>query len=171
MVSARLRRLDALFNERSKKGPAPRSREQFNADFWERVDRSDPLGCWSWTGKTDWAGYGILYVKQERLRAHVVAAELCDVDLGSDKPLVCHRCNNKPCCNPLHLYRGNESDNFRDCLNARRHPKQKLTYSQVLAIRRAKASGMLRTKDLARRFMVSRSTIQRTARGASYDWI
>ncbi len=170
-MTDRLRRLDALFAERvGKKGPRPMSRMEWVAFFWHRVDRRDADDCWLWDGGKYPNGYGRVYCCGEWLRAHRVSAELSGLPVTDDVKVL-HDCDNPSCCNPAHLKIGDELQNFRDCLNRRRHPKQKLTFAQVNACRRAKKAGILRTKDLAARFGVNRSTIQRAANGDSYGWL
>ncbi len=34
--------------------------------------------------------------------------------IPEDKPFICHRCDNPPCCNPNHLFPGTMKDNFDD---------------------------------------------------------
>lgn len=34
--------------------------------------------------------------------------------VDGDGPFVLHTCDNPPCCNPAHLYRGTALDNARD---------------------------------------------------------
>jgi hypothetical protein len=60
--------------------------------------------------------------------------------IGDDE-MVLHRCDDPSCCNPRHLFKGNQRANMADCKrkgrNARgeSHNFAKLTEAQVLAIR------------------------------------
>ncbi|MCI0563551.1 MAG: HNH endonuclease, partial [Nitrososphaera sp.] len=38
-----------------------------------------------------------------------------------DNKEVCHECNNPPCCNPLHLFLGNHSDNMQHAFDCGRN--------------------------------------------------
>lgn len=71
--------------------------------------------CWEWLGTTTQNGYGQISIKHKRYRPHRVAMHLWhNFDLESPL-LVCHKCDNKLCCNPAHLFVGTQSDNMKDC--------------------------------------------------------
>ena len=48
------------------------------------------------------------------IKAHRAAYLYAGGKLGSAKPLVCHSCDNPPCCNPAHLWPGTNADNLQD---------------------------------------------------------
>lgn len=81
--------------------------------FWRDVQIGAPEECWPWLGNRDGEGYGKVMVNRQSLKPHRIAYYLhYGVDPG--KLMVCHRCDNKPCCNPLHFFLGTNSDNIRD---------------------------------------------------------
>ena len=92
--------------------------------FWSKVDRGGPDECWLWRGGVSTNGYGNFYVSGRLVRAHRYAYE---THYGPVAPelQVCHRCDNKPCCNPAHLFRGTKSDNMRDCAAKGRNASQR----------------------------------------------
>lgn len=71
-----------------------------------------PSGCWEWTGFRNLRGYGITQFRSRQWLAHRLAYLLAK---GSPGDLcVCHHCDFPPCCNPDHLFLGDQADNIRD---------------------------------------------------------
>lgn len=92
-------------------------------------------------------GYATVKLNGVYYFAHRLAYRLAK---GRDpgQKLVCHTCDNPPCCNPLHLFLGTTLTNMRDKIakgRARSNPPMgidhcnaKLTVAKVRAIRRSK---------------------------------
>src|SRR5262245_35578854 len=82
-------------------------------NFWARVDIGDPSECWEWTAYRNPRGYGqVGWMGKIRL-THRIAMGLTDGIWDSNVP-VCHHCDNPPCCNPAHLWRGTHRQNQLD---------------------------------------------------------
>ena len=75
--------------------------------FWENVDKTNL--CWVWKGYIDATGYG----RFEGHRAHRISFFITHNRLNKTK-MICHRCDNRACVRPDHLFEGNASDNARD---------------------------------------------------------
>lgn len=73
-----------------------------------------PHACWPWLRSKTAQGYGVLRWKGKTERAHRVALGLSDGNRSVAWAL--HHCDNRACCNPLHLYRGDASDNVNDMI-------------------------------------------------------
>jgi len=76
-------------------------------------------GCLEWTGKTNKAGYGIVSHAGRDLLVHRVMADL--VGLPGTGPNVLHTCDNPPCFEPAHLFRGTQADNVADAVQKGRN--------------------------------------------------
>jgi len=127
-------------------------------------------GCWQWKAHTDKDGYGILPGDKKNTRSHRLSYELHIGEIPKDM-IVCHKCDNPGCVNPEHLFVGTPKDNAQDALNKKRHylgeknGRSKLTFENVQEILISKMNG----EQLAKRFGVSRATINNVRRGTTWQ--
>lgn len=137
----------------------------------EKVELDARSGCWLWTGAMRPNGYGQMFYAGRPAKAHRVSFELHNgaIPTGLD---VCHKCDNRRCVNPAHLFLGTRLDNMRDCAAKGRLSRgeqhgvrirgelqglSRLRSADVVEIRQL---GMHESKAvLARRFGVSETTI------------
>lgn len=89
--------------------------EHMRKVFWEHVT-IDPGGCWEWKNKyvdrPD--SYGSIYIGNHK---NIVAHRFSYILHHGEVPeglVVCHRCMNKRCVNPSHLYVGTDYENRQD---------------------------------------------------------
>jgi len=78
--------------------------------FWKNVKKNDY--CWEWTGKLC-NGYGAVEFHKKQFRAHRLSYIIHNGSIEKNK-FICHKCDNKKCVNPSHLYAGTINDNARD---------------------------------------------------------
>lgn len=134
--------------------------------FWSRVQRENPADCWLWQGTVHHTGYGVVQWGNKQHRTHRVAYILTywlpDLD-------VLHRCGNRLCVNPAHLYEGddvqNAADRERHGRTARYNGATKLTRSQVDEIRASTRPA----REVAVAYGVSLTHIYRLRRGE--EWV
>lgn len=139
----------------------------------DRVEPSD--GCWEWTGGINYAGYGVAILDRKPYLAHRLSYQL---NIGPIPPemVICHRCDNRRCCAPHHLFVGTHADNVKDCIAkgrdwrgvppvGARNGRAKLTPEQVAIIR---ASAKL-LRELSTEFGVSMTQISEIKRGKSWS--
>lgn len=138
--------------------------------FWQKVERTD--WCWNWTGGLDDHGYGRIKIAGSAVKAHRFAYELLHGPLPSEV-LVLHRCDNRRCVRPDHLFEGDQLANVEDAKAKGRcrgnaglgEPKRlgpwqgrgygKLSPEQVDDIRTRYATGKVLQRELAAEFGVS----------------
>lgn len=143
--------------------------EEALARFWDKVDKSG--NCWTWMAAIDGKGYGRINAPGRKMvAAHRFSYELAFGPIP-DGLFVCHRCDNRRCVNPDHLFLGTAKDNTADMIakgrgkrpplpnvKGERHPGVKLTAVQVMAIREAVATGV-QQRILAMQYGVCKATI------------
>lgn len=100
--------------------------------FWSKVFFNQN-GCWEWTGAQNGRGYGQIWNGEKTMQAHWF--------LLPEKPQkgfeACHKCDNRKCVNPSHIFIGTRSDNMQDCVKKGRNKA---------SVKRAKTLWMFRKK-------------------------
>jgi len=124
--------------------------------------------CWIWTGSLSNKGYGQIRAGGRNSLAHRVSFELFRGPIPPGMWIL-HRCDNRRCVNPDHLFLGDCALNMQDCAAKGRlhfqkaprrgeeHSQAKLNSLQVTEMRELWASGGFTQKDLAKRFGISPS--------------
>lgn len=143
-----------------------------------KVDDSNGTGCWEWQTSIYPSGYGQFYYgeidgKERQGKAHKAAWVLLR-GVVPDGLMVLHRCNNRRCCNPDHLYLGTHMQNMKDRDKAKRTSRGAHRYNfkrdaslnaQVGALR---AEG-LRIDDICARLHIGRTTYYRCVAAGAVD--
>jgi len=130
-----------------------------------------PDACWPWVGARNKAGYGLFGLDGGCVLAHR-AAWLFANDHFPMTLKVLHRCDNRACQNPAHLFLGTQADNVADMhakgrqgkVFGEQHHKTTLTIDQVRAIRADSRS----QSTIARAYGVHQTTVGNIKRGRTW---
>ena len=148
------------------------SKDSFNLR-WRVNPQTD---CWEWTGSNNAKGYGQLRINWKLRYAHRVSYELYRGKIPEGM-YVCHRCDNRKCVNPDHLWLGTQKDNLQDMmLKGRRvylsenSPTAKLSIEQVRKIKMLLVDG-LKCSVISRMMKVSRYSVNDIKLGKTWKLI
>lgn len=134
--------------------------------FSKYVIKKEDEECWDWSGRLNIDGYAIFKVYVDKkikwLRGHRVSWEIFKGEIPNGF-LVLHKCDNRKCTNPNHLFLGNNKDNVDDMVNKDRgffkkgySLRAKLSDEQVLDILNSNEKQVV----LKKKYGVCRETIR-----------
>jgi hypothetical protein len=146
--------------------------------IWVHIQKECETDCWLWLQSLDRDGYGILSIRDTNTgkyrpsRAH---RESYKVFIGPipEGMQVAHRCDNRRCVNPEHLFLATHAENIADMCEKRRtayscnHRTAKLNPKKVIDIRNSK----LPYKELALLYSVSKPTIKDVRRKRTWKYV
>jgi hypothetical protein len=153
---------------------------------WQAV--VDLNSCWNWIGATTSNGYGQIHFINRNVAAHRVSYWLYRelkrtnrVQVCNPSVHVCHKCDNRRCINPMHLFLGTRIDNMQDAkskgrlfilpgkgLTGSKHFNSKLTEEQIVEIRTL-LSQLIAVAEIAHKFKVDKSLIYKIKSGKKYS--
>lgn len=142
--------------------------------FWSHVAiTANPDKCWDWQLSLNVGGYGWFNINGSHDHANRVAWRLIYGEIP-DGLWVLHKCDNRACVNPLHLFLGTIQENVQDMVNKGRQAKgennarHKLTWEQVRTIRERYAMGGISQSELARQMGVAMPTVWQIVHGNTW---
>jgi len=128
------------------------------------------MACIKWWGFIDFYGYGRVSRREpgerHQMRAHRMIWRECFGEIP-DGLQVLHRCDNRACVNPEHLFLGTNADNMADKAKKGRCGTNRLASSQVAEIKSKLRLGETQT-SLAREYGVARETVSNLATGRTW---
>ncbi len=92
--------------------------EDVSERFWDKVNKTD--NCWEWNAGLFESGYGAFNFNGNAVTAHRLSYELIFGKITNELHVL-HKCDNRKCVNPEHLYLGTQLDNARDMMDRGRH--------------------------------------------------
>lgn len=143
--------------------------------FWEKVIVRGEGECWSWTGATQYGGYGVLGSHGKRgklVRAHRLSYEIHNGPIPEGM-VIRHSCDNPACTNPRHLAVGTYRQNIQDAMERNRvrahgrHGMAKLTEDAVTAIRSMRSAGAT-LRAIAAEFHISSGHVSNIVQGKAW---
>ena len=145
--------------------------------FFSQIDMGD--GCWEFRGSLNCKGYGRVRHSLGGVKTFIFAHRLSFEFFNGPIPdghCVCHRCDNKKCVNPAHLFAGVNAENAQDAASkglchrpaGEKGSNARLTRDQVEQIRALLAAGTESKSAIGRRFGVGDTCIYKIYRG--YTW-
>jgi len=145
--------------------------------FWDKVIKTD--SCWLWIGYIGKRGYGDFRINKKTYRAHRVSYVI-NIGPIPDNLCVLHKCDNRRCIRPDHLWLGTVLDNQKDMSQKKRGKNAymvgkragniRLTEQQILAIREEFKQGQSKP-FLAEKYKVVRQNIHRIITRKSWKHI
>ena len=142
--------------------------------FWKSVDKKGEDECWIWKSSLINGRYGSFRFITINTSAHRIAYELTHGRIIEKDTYVLHKCDNRLCCNPKHLFLGTQQDNMNDMIKKGRsvkcsHPNNK--YGSKITIKDKRMICLLyknkiaTQKELAFKFDLSESRISYIVNG------
>jgi len=140
--------------------------------FWSHVSIKGSNECWNWKLGTDRYGYGKVKVAGKVTISHRVAYKISKGDIpGSTQVL--HSCDNRICCNPVHLWTGTHDDNMKDMFSKGRQGKgysfRKQLNSEKAENLRADFGSGISKRALAKKYSITPRHVRAILRGIYWN--
>ena len=148
-----------------------------------KIKVNHKTNCWEWTGAT-YNGYGKTTIgsridnSRKTITVHRLSYELNNGTIPQGM-FVCHKCDNRKCINPDHLFVGTRQDNVDDRESKNRNivktgesnPTSKLTQKIVKNCRWENAFQGVSVYSLAKKYGVNKKTMQNAVKGVTWKCV
>jgi hypothetical protein len=154
------------------------SKQRLKARFWSKTKIGKKNDCWEWAHSfRKGVGYGQFSYYGYAEFAHRVAWLLTNGPIKKGLQVL-HKCDNRKCVNPNHLFLGTQRENIHDMINKKRdalfgdrNPSAKLTKKAVLEIRKIRKTQKITIRRIAELYGVSYTTIWQILHKERWSWL
>ena len=136
------------------------------------IKHLNPNKCWDWKGFVRPDGYTRMkcFSRSTSLGGHVISWMIHKKQVKKDDLFILHKCDNRKCTNPKHLFLGDASANMIDMARKKRSPNIKLSLRQVLNIKKHLRRGATPI-SLSKLYKVNRVTISDIKNGRTWKHV
>ena len=155
-----------------------RKKRPLEERFWNKVSIvPDETSCWDWTGSPSGFHYGMIGLNGSYIRTHRASWEMHFGQIPNGL-CVLHKCDNRRCVRPDHIFLGTKSSNNADRYikgrDARgvRNGRSVLNDEIVIKIKRLyRPNRVFGARKIAAKLGLNYSTVNGVVGGVNWKWL